>query len=77
MLRALEMEDTQISMSSVEGRVTMTISGVLQSVPQYIPPSIDFFSLGGDSLTAGKLTAALRAEFGTYVPYYFPKIFSV
>ncbi|WP_167768777.1 acyl carrier protein [Nocardia sp. CS682] len=34
----------------------------------YTEPTANFYELGGDSLLAGELMSALRAEFGVTVP---------
>ncbi|WP_194835793.1 acyl carrier protein [Nocardia sp. XZ_19_369] len=34
----------------------------------YTEPTANFYELGGDSLLAGELMSALRAEFGVAVP---------
>ncbi|MFI6173683.1 acyl carrier protein [Nocardia sp. NPDC051052] len=34
----------------------------------YTEPTANFYELGGDSLLAGELMSALRAEFGTELP---------
>ena len=48
---------------STEGRVTRAFAEILSCHPDDIPPNVDFFSLGGDSLRAGKLVSLLRSTF--------------
>ncbi|KAL4725833.1 putative NRPS-like protein biosynthetic cluster [Fusarium chlamydosporum] len=54
--------------ASTEGLVTKAFAEVLSLPPSDIPRDIDFFSLGGDSLRAGRLLAALRSEFNIHLP---------
>ncbi|QPC74472.1 hypothetical protein HYE68_005224 [Fusarium pseudograminearum] len=54
--------------ASTEGLVTKAFADVLALPPADIPRDIDFFSLGGDSLRAGRLLAALRSEFSIHLP---------
>ncbi|SPO07257.1 related to coenzyme a synthetase [Cephalotrichum gorgonifer] len=67
-LRDLQQKDADKLRHSTEGRVVTTFARILQCDPLMIRPDIDFFSLGGDSLKAGKLIAALRSEFNVSVP---------
>lgn len=53
---------------TTEGRVIAKFAEILQCDPSQVRPDADFFSLGGDSLKAGKLIAALRTEFSVAVP---------
>lgn len=53
---------------STEGKVTKCFSDVLAVPPTQIPRDADFFTLGGDSLRAGRLVSALRAEFIVQIP---------
>lgn len=53
---------------STEGKVTKIFADMLSRHPGELPGDIDFFSLGGDSLRAGRLASALRCEFGIQVP---------
>ncbi|KAK2603927.1 hypothetical protein QQS21_003862 [Conoideocrella luteorostrata] len=53
---------------STEGRVTKVFADMLGRHPADLPHDVDFFSLGGDSLRAGRLASALRSEFGVQVP---------
>ena len=53
---------------STEGKVTKVFAEVLARHPNELPRDVDFFSLGGDSLRAGRLSSALRSEFGHQVP---------
>jgi acyl carrier protein len=54
--------------ASTEGLVTKAFAEVLSLPPADIPRDVDFFSLGGDSLRAGRLLAALRSEFSIHLP---------
>lgn len=48
---------------STEGRVTRAFAEILSCHPDEIPRNVDFFSLGGDCLRAGKLVSLLRTTF--------------
>ncbi|KAH6845794.1 hypothetical protein B0I37DRAFT_435284 [Chaetomium sp. MPI-CAGE-AT-0009] len=54
--------------SSTTGRVTKIFVDVLSCSPSDIDPEAHFFSLGGDSLRAGRLLSALRSEFRVQLP---------
>ncbi|XEU97329.1 hypothetical protein FSHL1_002615 [Fusarium sambucinum] len=54
--------------ASTEGLVTKAFAEVLSLPPADISRDADFFSLGGDSLRAGRLLAALRSEFSIHLP---------
>lgn len=54
--------------ASTAGRATKTFADVLSCSPSDIDPEAHFFSLGGDSLRAGRLLSALRSEFRVQVP---------
>jgi acetyltransferase-like isoleucine patch superfamily enzyme/acyl carrier protein len=49
--------------TSTEGQVTRAFAEVLSCHPDEIPPNVDFFDLGGDSLKAGRLVSMLRSTF--------------
>lgn len=49
--------------ASTEGRVTKAFADILSCHPDDVPPNVDFFSLGGDSLRAGRLVSILRSTF--------------
>lgn len=49
--------------ASIEGRVTGAFAEILSCHPDEIPSNVDFFSLGGDSLRAGRLVSLLRTTF--------------
>ncbi|KAJ4141732.1 hypothetical protein NW768_000949 [Fusarium equiseti] len=53
---------------STEGLITKAFAEVLSLPPSDIPRDVDFFTLGGDSLRAGRLLAALRSEFNISIP---------
>ena len=50
------------------GRVTRIFATLLACPLTEVPGEMDFFALGGDSLSAGKLLSALRSEFGVSPP---------
>jgi acyl carrier protein len=54
--------------SSTAGKVTKIFADVLSCSPSEIDPEAHFFSLGGDSLRAGRLLSALRSEFRVQLP---------
>ncbi|KAL0934555.1 peroxisomal-coenzyme a synthetase [Colletotrichum truncatum] len=54
--------------NSTEGKVTKIFADILCCSLSDIRPDADFFSLGGDSLSAGKLMSALRSELNTSIP---------
>ncbi|KAM0418608.1 hypothetical protein ACHAPT_012507, partial [Fusarium lateritium] len=54
--------------ASTEGLVTKAFAETLLVPSGDIPPDVDFFSLGGDSLGAGRLMSALRAQFNVHLP---------
>ncbi|KAK3319542.1 hypothetical protein B0T19DRAFT_388344 [Cercophora scortea] len=49
-------------------RVARIFASTLNTTPDEIPHTVDFFSLGGDSLRAGRLLSALRVEFAVSLP---------
>ncbi|KID88756.1 peroxisomal-coenzyme A synthetase [Metarhizium guizhouense ARSEF 977] len=53
---------------STEGKVAKVFANMLYCHPAQLPRDIDFFSLGGDSLRAGRLSSAVRSEFGIQIP---------
>ncbi|PHH88070.1 hypothetical protein CDD83_8044 [Cordyceps sp. RAO-2017] len=56
------------STSRTETEVAKVFAQVLGRYPGEIPLDLDFFSLGGDSLRAGRLVSTLRHEFNVQVP---------
>ncbi|KAH7489507.1 hypothetical protein FOMA001_g2380 [Fusarium oxysporum f. sp. matthiolae] len=54
--------------ASIEGLVTKAFAEVLSIPHADIPRDVDFFSLGGDSLRAGRLLSTLRTEFSISLP---------
>ncbi|KAM0443254.1 hypothetical protein ACHAQK_003617 [Fusarium lateritium] len=54
--------------ASTEGLVTKAFAEVLSLPPADVPREADFFTLGGDSLRAGRLLSALRTEFNIQIP---------
>jgi acyl carrier protein len=59
---------TRTLAASTAGRVAKIFADVLSCSPSDIDPEAHFFSLGGDSLRAGRLLAALRSEFRVQLP---------
>ncbi|KHN99276.1 AMP-dependent synthetase/ligase [Metarhizium album ARSEF 1941] len=53
---------------STEGKVAKVFANMLYCHPAELPRDVEFFNLGGDSLRAGRVTSALRSEFGIQVP---------
>ncbi|KAK3690498.1 hypothetical protein B0T22DRAFT_424389 [Podospora appendiculata] len=49
-------------------RVARIFASTLNTTPDEISHTVDFFSLGGDSLRAGRLLSALRAAFAVSIP---------
>ena len=54
--------------TSTDGKVTKVFADVLSWPPGDLPRDVDFFSLGGDSLRAGKLISELRSVFHVQLP---------
>ena len=54
--------------SPTAAKVTKIFADVLSCSPLDIDPEAHFFSLGGDSLRAGRLLSALRSEFRVQLP---------
>ncbi|KAG7435493.1 putative peroxisomal-coenzyme A synthetase [Fusarium oxysporum f. sp. raphani] len=67
-LEQLQMASMNELAASTEGLVTKAFAEVLSIPPADIPRDADFFSLGGDSLRAGRLLSTLRAEFSISLP---------
>lgn len=67
-LSELQQRNADALQGSVEGQVIATFADILQCDPSQVKPEADFFALGGDSLRAGKLIAALRSQFAVAVP---------
>jgi acetyltransferase-like isoleucine patch superfamily enzyme/acyl carrier protein len=66
-LRGASKMDTKFA-NSTEGKVLGIFAQALSCHPTELARDVDFFSLGGDSLRAGRLSSALRSEFGVQVP---------
>jgi acetyltransferase-like isoleucine patch superfamily enzyme/acyl carrier protein len=64
----LEGQSTEKLNASTEGKITKAFAEVLGRSASDIPLDVDFFSLGGDSLRAGKLISMLRAIFNVHLP---------
>ncbi|KAF4449220.1 hypothetical protein F53441_7461 [Fusarium austroafricanum] len=54
--------------ASTEGLVIKAFADILSIPARDIPREADFFSLGGDSLRAGRLLSALRVQFNISLP---------
>lgn len=54
--------------ASTEGKVRKTFADVLCRPPEEIALDVDFFTLGGDSLRAGRLVSSLRSTFNIQIP---------
>ncbi|PKS07245.1 hypothetical protein jhhlp_005847 [Lomentospora prolificans] len=67
-LQDMQQKDADELQYTTEGRVIAKFADITQCEASMIQPDLDFFSLGGDSLKAGKLIAALRSEFNVAVP---------
>lgn len=67
-LEQLQMASMKELAASTEGLVTKAFAEVLSLPPADIPRDADFFSLGGDSLRAGRLLSMLRSEFSISLP---------
>ncbi|KAG5791266.1 hypothetical protein H9Q69_009692 [Fusarium xylarioides] len=67
-LEQLQMASMNELAASTEGLVTKAFAEVLSLSPADIPRDSDFFSLGGDSLRAGRLLSMLRTEFSISLP---------
>ncbi|KAM5528319.1 peroxisomal-coenzyme a synthetase [Fusarium oxysporum f. sp. phaseoli] len=67
-LEQLQLASMNELSASTEGYVTKAFAEVLSIPPSDIPREADFFSLGGDSLRAGRLLSTLRAEFSISLP---------
>lgn len=67
--RMLEANMDQLA-GYTERRVALVFADVLSVHAAEIPRNVDFFSLGGDSLRAGRLSSSLRHEFGIQVPIH-------
>ncbi|CAM1511095.1 Fc.00g086080.m01.CDS01 [Cosmosporella sp. VM-42] len=53
---------------TIEGKITKAFADTLSQAPTDIPDHVDVFSLGGDSLRAGRLVSALRTMFNVHLP---------
>ncbi|KAF5543338.1 coenzyme a synthetase [Fusarium mexicanum] len=67
-LEQLQMASMNELAASTEGLVTKAFAEVLSIPPADMPRDADFFSLGGDSLRAGRLLSMLRSEFSISLP---------
>ncbi|KAF4502487.1 coenzyme a synthetase [Fusarium agapanthi] len=67
-LEHLQMASMNELTASTEGLATKAFAEVLSTPPADIPRDADFFSLGGDSLRAGRLLSILRSEFSISLP---------
>ncbi|KAF9766005.1 hypothetical protein IL306_001626 [Fusarium sp. DS 682] len=67
-LEQIQMVSLSKLSASTEGLVTKAFAEVLSIPTSDIPREADFFSLGGDSLRAGRLLSTLRTEFSISLP---------
>lgn len=68
LLAAAEAADGGDRAATIEGRVAKAFASILNITLSDVAPDADFFDLGGDSLKAGKLLSAIRAEFNLHIP---------
>ncbi|PTB39784.1 hypothetical protein M441DRAFT_47685 [Trichoderma asperellum CBS 433.97] len=54
--------------ASTDGKIRKIFANVLSRDPRDIALDVDFFTLGGDSLKAGRLVSALRSTFAIQIP---------
>ncbi|KAF9878245.1 AMP-binding enzyme [Colletotrichum karsti] len=67
-LHQLHTEKISELSNPTQGKVARVFADVLSCDASDIPLDVDFFSLGGDSLGAGKLMSALRSELNVSIP---------
>ena len=67
-LHEMQQKDANQLLHTTEGRVITKFAEIIQCDLSLIKPDLDFFSIGGDSLKAGKLMTGLRSEFNVTVP---------
>lgn len=71
-LKALVEEELKnATAANLEEAVLHCMAKVLSKSPAQLQVTDDFFSIGGDSITAGRLLSLLRAEFKVLVPIEF------
>jgi acetyltransferase-like isoleucine patch superfamily enzyme/acyl carrier protein len=68
LLAEMENDSLQELEASTEGKVKKIFADVLSRDPREIALNVDFFTLGGDSLKAGRLVSALRSTFAIQIP---------
>ncbi|KAI0103868.1 hypothetical protein GGR51DRAFT_523727 [Nemania sp. FL0031] len=68
LVRAAEASETTTLADSTSQKLARLFAEILQLRPADIPSRTHFFDLGGDSLRAGRLLSAIRAELGVRVP---------
>lgn len=68
LVKESEFSETTTLADSTSQKLTRLFAEILQRRAADIPPRMHFFDLGGDSLRAGRLLSAIRAEFGVRVP---------
>lgn len=68
LLAEMENDSLQELEASTEGIVKKIFADILSRDPRDIALDVDFFTLGGDSLKAGRLVSALRSTFAIQIP---------
>ncbi|KAI1160883.1 acetyl-CoA synthetase-like protein [Nemania serpens] len=68
LVKETEFSETSTLADSTSQKLTRLFAEILQLRAADIPPRMHFFDLGGDSLRAGRILSAIRAEFGVRVP---------
>ncbi|EHK46238.1 hypothetical protein TRIATDRAFT_80644 [Trichoderma atroviride IMI 206040] len=68
LLAEMENDSLQELEASTEGKVKRIFADVLSRDPRDIALNVDFFTLGGDSLKAGRMVSALRSTFAIQIP---------
>ncbi|KAL7969691.1 hypothetical protein HDV63DRAFT_410587 [Trichoderma sp. SZMC 28014] len=68
LLAEMESDSLQELEASTKGKVTKLFADVLSRDSRDIALNVDFFTLGGDSLKAGRLVSALRSTFAIQIP---------
>lgn len=71
MVKEAQLSETSTLADTTPQKLTHLFADLLQLRTKEVQPQKDFFELGGDSLKAGKLLSAIRAEFRVRVPIDF------
>lgn len=58
-----------VASDSIEMKLIKIFADTISCSPARIRPEVDFFTLGGDSLRAGRLISAVRSEFKVHLPF--------